>query len=350
MSDYDYLNARVRGMSRHLLTREFFDQTLAADGTDALVDVLLNSDYGSDLREALTVHTGLAAAESALRRNLFRTFRKIRLLAADEPRRLLNVQFARWDAQNVRTIIRGKVRGAEDGDIVDALLPAGYLDEAQLRELAAQPDVLAVADSLTAWDYAFAFRLRELIRQSGDPLDLLKFEAELDRLYFDWALSELEGKDENQEVVRDLVRQQIDLASVLTALRTVHAREQEREPDAVEPFSGGRIRSDVIDRMARCGKLEEALEILETTYFAPGIEKGILFFGERRRLGVMERFLEIVVIEGGCKLFRLDPLCVAVPLGFMWRKCNEFVNLRILLRGKAYGVPMNTIREELLLV
>jgi vacuolar-type H+-ATPase subunit C/Vma6 len=64
---------------------------------------------------------------------------------------------------------------------------------------------------------------------------------------------------------------------------------------------------------------------------------------------VMERFLEMVVIEAGCRLFRTDPLGPGVSLGFVWRVYNEFVNLRIVLRGKSYGVPPNIVRQELLL-
>ena len=64
----------------------------------------------------------------------------------------------------------------------------------------------------------------------------------------------------------------------------------------------------------------------------------------------MERFLEAVLVQHGCRLFRTDMLSVAVPLGFLWRKHSEVVNLRILNRGRAYGIPVNAIREELVLV
>jgi vacuolar-type H+-ATPase subunit C/Vma6 len=64
----------------------------------------------------------------------------------------------------------------------------------------------------------------------------------------------------------------------------------------------------------------------------------------------MERFLESVVIEHGCRLFRLDVLSAAVPLGFLWRKYSELVNLRLLARGIRYGMPANAIREGMILV
>jgi vacuolar-type H+-ATPase subunit C/Vma6 len=96
--------------------------------------------------------------------------------------------------------------------------------------------------------------------------------------------------------------------------------------------------------------MESAFETLENTYFAPAIERGILAFGRARSLGVMERFLEAVVIDQGCRMFRRDVLSAGVPLGFIWRKYRELVNLRILLRSKAYRVPPDAVREELILV
>jgi vacuolar-type H+-ATPase subunit C/Vma6 len=56
------------------------------------------------------------------------------------------------------------------------------------------------------------------------------------------------------------------------------------------------------------------------------------------------------VIEHGCRLFRQDVLSAAVPLGFIWRKYSELVNLRLLVRGIRYGMPANAIREGMILV
>jgi len=77
---------------------------------------------------------------------------------------------------------------------------------------------------------------------------------------------------------------------------------------------------------------------------------GILAYGESRSLGVMERYLEEQVILAGCRLYRQEMLSIAVPLGYLWRKYNETVNLRALCRGRSAHMPANAIRKELLLV
>ena len=143
---------------------------------------------------------------------------------------------------------------------------------------------------------------------------------------------------------------QIDLANIKGALDRVRHRGAGEELDGFGPLPGGLLERRMVEEMAGAGSMVEAFEVLEDTYFAPAIERGILSFGGAGYLGAMERYLEVVVIGAGCRLLRRDPLDVSVPLGFIWRKYNEFVNLRILVRGKAYRMPDNRIREEMLIV
>ncbi len=347
MNGYDYLNARVRGMSVDLLTPAHYNQFLGLEREEQLIDALLASPYGPQLRETLAARRGPAAVESALRRNIFETFAKLRLIAPPEPRRVLNTQFNQWDAANVLAVVRGKVTGAPPEEILRGVLPAGQFDEAQLAELAAEPDVPSVANALTTWGYPLAFELRRAIRQTPQPEDLAALETAINRAWFRWALDQLSPRDPNEQLVRQMVQRQIDLANVKSALDHVRHRGRGEEMDRLDFLPGGLLEIGKLDQVAGAPSMIAAFTALEGTYFAPGIEKGILAFGGGGSLGVMERFLEQVVIGIGCRLFRLDPLSAAVPLGFIWRKVDEFLNLRILVRGKAYGMPLASIREEM---
>ncbi len=386
MGDYDYLNARVRAMAAGLLTPDFYEQVLATEGEELLIDALLNSSYGPYLREALAERHGIAAVEWALRRDIFDTFSRVRSYAPPEPRRLLNTQFNQWDTANVLAVVRGKASGADPEEILEGVLPAGEFSAAQLAELAAEPDLEAVADALTTWGYLFAFELRRAIRSSlrgatpaavpstsegaaeligaapaggtvrgaasavqGAP-GLAALEAQINRAYFRWALEQLRGTDSNTQRVRQMLRMQIDLANIKSSLDRVRHRAGGDDLEGFEVQPGGLLGAAKLEEIAGAGSLIEAFEMLDDTWFAPAIERGILSFGGAGHLGTMERSLEVLVIAAGCRLLRQDPLDVSVPLGFIWRKYNEFVNLRILVRGKTYRMPDSRIREEMLIV
>ncbi len=353
MSDYDYLNARVRGMSTLLLGREFYERVLQASTAEALADALLATPYAEDIQRAMAAHAGTAdtqAVETALSTNVRAAFSKILAIAPPEPRRLIALQVNRWDVANVLALIRGKASGAGPRELFAAVLPIGELSEVQLGELSAEIDVVNLADALPTWKHAFAFALRRVIRECTDKDDMAALESALYRGWFQWALSQLTVGDPRQDCARESFRRQIDLVNVQAALQLVRDRARGGAPENAAPIPGGKLPWGLLAELGACDTLVTAFEMLGGTYFAAGIARGILAYGQAQSLAVMERFLESVVIEHGCRLFRQDVLSAAVPLGYLWRKYSELVNLRLLARGIRYGMPANAIREGMILV
>ena len=373
MNDYDYLNARVRGMAATLFSPEIYEQILASAADNVLVDTLLASEYQRDLEKALSAHGGsqLPAIEAALIANLHATFARIREMAPPEPFRLLTLLMNRWDLSNILTLVRARLSGASSLDVSEAVLPVGQYDAPQLGDLAMEGDLRSLADALNSWDYAVAMMARRTLLDAlaaagslgrgSTPLeepDPLELERTLLRSYFGWALAQLGERDRNQVLIRDALRREIDVENVLSALQRIQARSGEAASHRVAtdaepaplPLPRGRLEDKTLKELERCDGLEPAFELLEETYFAPAVEKGILGYGQTRSLAVMEWMLQRVVIEHGCRLFRVDNLAVSVPLGYLWRKYAEMANLRILARGKAYHMPSNAMKELLILV
>jgi vacuolar-type H+-ATPase subunit C/Vma6 len=364
MSDYDYLNARVRGMSTSLLSREFYEQVLAAWTESILLDALLGSSYAVDVQEARARHASAPlshAIEAAVRSNAASAFARVMAAAPPGPRRLLAIQINRWDVTNVITLLRTRLADAGPHEAVAAVLPLGELGEAQLGTLAAEKDVASLADALTSWKQPIGFEMRRAIRECPSPGDPRALESALHRAYFAWALAQLRENDPAEALVRDSVRRHIDMLNVIAILTMIKAgretgpadgdakgavpdRSDRDEPELIER---GTLAEKFLRELLSCDSLEAAFEALEGTYFAPGVEKGILTYGQSQSLGVMERFLEVVSIEHECRLFRQDLLGMAVPLGFIWRKYSECVNLRLLARGALFRMPANMVRLEL---
>ena len=355
MNDYDYLNARVRGMSTQLLSREFYEQVLAAWTDTILLDALLGSSYAADVEEARAKHATApvsTAIEAALRSNAASVVSRLLSTAPPEPRRLLAIQLNRWDVANVISLLRAQLAEAGPHEALAAVFPFGELEEAQLGKLAAEKDVENLADALTTWEHPIGFEMRRAIRECAAPHDARALERDLYRAYFTWALAQL-GKDDPQKaLVRDCVCRQIDIVNVIAILTAIKARGdgEAADGDELTLFEQGTLDEKVLHELRACDSLEAAFELLEGTYFSPGVEKGILTYGQSQSLGVMQRFLEAVAVQRACGFFRKDLLGIAVPLGFIWRKYSECVNLRLLARGTFFRMPANTVRLELVLV
>lgn len=347
MSDYDYLNARVRSKHTELLSREFYEQLLGGEDHSLVIDALLNSSYANELRSALTVGQGFGALHSAIGRHVHSVFVFLLETAPDAVARLLALQLAAWELQNVLTIVRGMARGLPRKEIARAVTPIAELSEPALETLAEEPDIATLLNTLATWGYDYSRELRLALRDN--EVDLRQAEHQLHRAYFARALAEF-PEDQNGRMFQEQLARQIDLYNVKRALDSVRRRVRNEEPALDRPLPGGHLPEQVTVSVSLSDDLESAFETLGNTYFVDAVEKGILAFGERGTLSAMERFLEEVIIAAGCSYFRRDPLSAAVPLGFLWRQYNELLNLRILLHGREYRVPGAAIREELLFV
>ncbi len=360
MDDYGYLNARVRAMNRDLFKSEFFQELLNQPELNNLVEALQGAAlYGEDMSVALAESSGLNAIEKALRHNLSRTFSKILYMSSDEPRSLLCVILSRWDIFNIKTILRGKQRGRPKEEIAAAFVPVGELDEPKLTELVNQPDIKTVVDMLVTWGFHLSSFIAKALPEFMEKGDILGIERVIDDFYFEWALMETEGESENKQIMRSLIVEQIDFANIINTLKLLSEKVSVGTGDKTQPqhpaheagfIPGGNFEYSFLLTLSKCTTLEEALGLLINTKYSSIMEKAISAYTKTRKLSTIERFLEAFIAEKWSRLYRKDPLSISIIIGFLGRKLNEFMNLRIIARGKAHAVPVNTIKGELVFV
>lgn len=346
MDDYGYLNARIRAMNGELFQEAVLLDLLAQAELTQMTDSLLSSPYGEDLSLALTEGDGLGAIERALRRNLQRTFRKTLRMCSGEPYRLTSILLSNWDVFNIKTVLRGKQRDLPQEEILSALIPIGELDEAKLSELTRQDHVKAVVDTLATWGSPFATPLTQAFPEYLEKRQLSILEKTLDEFYFKWALSQTAHEAENEQLVRTIIREQIDYLNVVSALKIVSGREKVK---AVF-IPGGFLSLSFLNSLCQCKSPGEVLDILGKTGLVPPWEKELLAWKEQPQTSDIQRLIEASFMQKWAGMIRKDPLSISIILGFLGRKFNEFVNLRIIARGKAHGVPVDTIRGELVFV
>ncbi|MDD5771840.1 MAG: V-type ATPase subunit [bacterium] len=96
--------------------------------------------------------------------------------------------------------------------------------------------------------------------------------------------------------------------------------------------------------------VQKVLKELESTSFGIVLKSVLQRFLEYNTISVLERKIEEMVIKKGINAYHKNSLSIGVPIGYIWKKYNEVVNLRIILRCKKVGMPEKKIREELILV
>lgn len=102
--------------------------------------------------------------------------------------------------------------------------------------------------------------------------------------------------------------------------------------------------------LAQNDEPSDVIEGLSATTYGRILQEAEIGYLERGRVSILERRLEQFLITKAVSMYQVDLLSIGVILGYVWAKFNEVVNLRIIMRGKAVGMPMENIKEELVLV
>ncbi|WP_447974707.1 V-type ATPase subunit [Nitrospira sp. Kam-Ns4a] len=355
MDDYAYFNARVRAMQGRLLTREQYEALLAQDTTGGIVERLRDSAYAEALERVVEAPGSQAGPDptvrldEALRRDLAGTLAKLRRLASDRMLEVLEAILLRWDAYNLKTILRGKRAAAPIEEILAATVPAGILDELALAELSRAPTVGVVVDTLATWRMPLARPLRKGLTRLGESASLQPVEFELDGFAFAHALDVVADGDDNDAVVRSYLRLLVDRTNLLTALRYLEERSARSPLEAAHHFleAGGRFTRSQYEAVVSARDLRHGLSLLAGGPFhwlaAAGAE------GPPLSLPALERRLDRALLRETLRLSRGDPLGMGVGLAYLERKLNETRNLRMIARGKTLGMSREQIAEWLII-
>ncbi len=331
-SDYGYINARVRGLKSKLLGPEFYRDAL--DGSDfrAFTSALAQSPYMHELEEAQARFEGLGAVDRAVARNVFRTARSMLGFSDGTPRALLGLMLMRFDLANIKAIARGKHAGKGADEIQGSLFPAGELKPATLEEAAVATDMGSAAQLLAfgGGELTTAFH-RAARRYHGDH-DLYALELALDKAYYRAVGDRARALGAPVALLRYLERE-VDAANLRTALKL-----RGQGADAELFLAGGHeVRRTFFDALMSDGDAS-ALQALNGTAFAAVASVEGLSAAEAVIRGVLDR---------SARRLAADPLGPGVALDYLRRKEAEAARLRLLARGKYYGVPREALEREL---
>lgn len=349
-TDAGYANARLRGMRSHLLPLTFYEQLIEAPDLGQVVKDLMDTEYAPDLEDQLVRGRTAGVIDDALKNNMVHAYRKVFKFLHPDARKLLSTLLGRWDVFNIKTILRGAHFHVAADDVKTSFFPVGYLSTEELEALAKLDDVRVVIDTMAMWGYVYAAPLRRSFPEYSRSKDLAPLELALDKQYAEWAASRLVGQSNDVVVARRILGMQVDTANLVMVFRLLKA---DAESLKVENYflEGGRvIRRKQFLALARLSDVDEVLDYLKNTPYAAALDPAALRYLENASIPVFERALEDLMMRKALLSGIGDPHGVGVAIAYLFGKQNEITNVRIIVKGKAVGMPADRVREELILV
>ena len=348
--DYGYANARLRGMRSRLLSRAFLDDLVETPDIQQFILKLQQTEYAPDLEETLVHGRDPAAVDEALKNNMVRTYQRVLGFLNDEAAFIVTTLLGRWDVFNLKTIIRGKHMHLTTAEVREGLLPAGQLTIVDLEALTAAEDVRAIVDTAVTWGLPFAGAMREGFARFTQTGDLADIELSLDRYYADWAAKRLSKTRGNIGTAKRILGIQVDTMNLVMVFRLQKADTESIAPEQFYLQGGAAISRPLYAELAKFSDVDEVLDRLRGTPYGRLLDEVAVKYIEENSIAVFERALEDYLMRNALSLGTGDPLGIGIGISYLWAKQNEITNLRIIVKGKAVGMPVDRMRRDLILV
>lgn len=335
MYDFGYVNARIRGMKPRLLGPEFFLEALGGESFRSFLLSLSQTAYARELEAAQGAHGDkpLKVVDEAVGRNVYQTMRSILNFSYGPAKEQIALLLLRYDVQNLKAIARAKHAGRSLEDIRQALFPAGELKPALLETIAAAADLPAAAQALAATKHPLAPAFSEAVSRYAQDGQLYGLELALDKALYETIFARL-GAIRHDKELRRYLQLEVDATNLRTALKLRGAG------GGGELFiAGGReITREIFEGLMN-DPAPGALQALSATRFKAVAEAGDLSAQDEAIRQVLDGYAR--------RLMRSDVLGIGVVLDYLRRKEAEAARLRLLARGKYYGVPREQLQKEL---
>lgn len=342
-SDYGYINARIRGQHSRLMKQGAYEELLALPGFLPMEKWMESSPYSRQWQLARAKYQGLEALEWSLEKNFCQTTELLLKIAEGQPHHLIAIILRRWDLSNLIAVARGIHGGWSTAEILKSVLPAGSISEVKLQELASQTDLSGLTDTLYTWGDDFYQPFKQALEEYQKEKDLAPVELELYKYYYSQVFKKLPLWGGDSASLKGLFQREIDILNV-KALKRLKEK-KDLKPESIPEYfiPGGTLmaRESFIRFFDRKEGPKVLASLKGSPYYSylsgkgsgPGSEENL----------EQEHFREL------SKLYQGNPLGIDLVLGFLWQKYYEVINLRLVARGKFYGISGDQIRDQLLL-
>jgi len=344
-SNVEYVNARVRARRGVLYSGEDY-RNLIRMGTAEIARFMEESAYDREINALGARHSGVDLVEYALNANLARHFDDLLRWAEGPLYDQIASYLRKFDAWNVKTVMRGLYAEADRQAVEDDLIRAGEFSDDRIDAMLEAASIEEVIEQLDGT--LFAAPLEAAFRDFDETGLLVPLENAVDRAYYENLVGDVTyGLDRATELYVEFLQAEIDFRNVRNALRIARSG---ADIDVADYFiEGGRL-FDASELQGLAASTDELVARIRDSRYGEQLAAALDDLESSESLIGFERALEAALLEYSTHLSHVYPLSVCPVLAFVLSKEHEVDNIRAIARGREAGLSPEEIEEELVII
>jgi V/A-type H+-transporting ATPase subunit C len=342
-SNPEYVTARVKARKSALYGDEEY-RKLVRMGPAEIARFMEESDYEDEINALGARHSGVDLIEYALNRNLAKQFDDLLGWADGRLYGLIARYLRKFDAWNIKTVIRGLYSGADREDIEDDLIRAGEFDAALLDSLLTAPSIEEVVERLSGT--IFDEDLDAAYEDYEETGVLVPLENAIDRTYYDHLLDDL-VVDEATQQYREFLEAEIDFRNARNALRLAQSG-ADIDPAAYYIDGGSLFTASELASLSQ--NRDELVTAIRESRYGDDLSAALDELEAAPSLIRFERALDAALLEYTNSLGHVFPLSITPIASYILAKEREVDNIRAIARGREAGLSEEQIEQELVIL
>ena len=345
--NYEYVTSRVRSRRAVLFGDDDY-RKLVRMGTGEVARFMEDSEYEAEMNALGARYAGVDLIEYALNRNLAKHFEDLLRWSEGALYDCVARYLRKFDAWNIKTVLRGLYSGAGAEEVEDDLIRAGELSDDDLKRLLAAESVEEAIETLDRT--VFGEGLAAALTDYDETGLLVPLENAVDRAFYETLLSGLPDAAEGDSPVGlyiEFLRAEIDFRNLMNVLRIA------RSGAGIDPteyyIEGGRL-FDATEVRQVAENTQQLVTFVRESSYGDDLQEALDALEEADSVIEFEYALDRALLEYSEQLSSRYPLSVCPVLAYILAKEREVDNIRAVARGREAGLPPEEIREELVML
>ncbi|WP_440988546.1 V-type ATP synthase subunit C [Haloarchaeobius baliensis] len=346
-SNPEYVNARVRARRAKLYDDEDY-RKLVRMGTGEIARYMEESEYETEMNALGSRYSGVDLIEYALNRNLAKHFEDILDWSGGRIYDQLAAYLRKFDAWNLKTVLRGVYAGSEREEIEADFIRAGEFDDEFLGRLLEAQDIEGIVELCSGT--IFGPGLEDGLEVYQESEVLVPLENAVDRAFYEQLLSEVgtvTDVDSPAALYLEFLQAEIDFRNVRNALRLSRSG---ADIDPTEYFiEGGRL-FDADELTQLVTNTDELVARIRDSTYGDDLSTALNELEEAESLIGFENALDAALQEYADHFSNSFPISITPVLAYIIAKEREIDNIRAIARGKEAGLNEEEIEAELVTI
>ncbi|WP_132058196.1 V-type ATP synthase subunit C [Halorussus amylolyticus] len=344
-SNYEYVTARVKARRAKLFDEEDYRKLLRM-GPGEISRYMEETEYETEINALGARYSGVDLIEYALNRNLAKHFEDLLQWADGRLYTLIARYLRKFDAWNVKTVIRGLYSGADSETIAEDFIYAGEFDRRFLDRLAEAGSIEEAVELLEGTRYGDS--LTEAFADYEETGVLIPMENAVDRTYYEGLIGGVSDTDNRaNQLYADFLRAEIDFRNVRNVLRIARSG-ADIDPDEYFIEGGDLFGASELQQLS--GSLDELVTYIRDSTYGDDLADALDRLEDADSLIEFEHALDAALMEYSDRLSHVFPISICPVLSYILAKEREVENIRAVARGREAGLSQDEIETELVML